>query len=73
MLDFAILIALYYCELNFMCRIIPEARKAGAKENHLRPFGHEQEKALKEDKWTQLGLDPLFAKVISRLDNLKDM
>ena len=38
MLDFAILIALYYCELNFMCRIIPEAKKPGAKENHQRPF-----------------------------------
>ncbi len=38
MLDFAMLIALYYLELNFMYRIIPEAKKPGAKENHQRPL-----------------------------------
>ena len=70
MLDFAILIALYYCELNFMCRIIPEARKPGAKENHTRPFTEEGEAALKDDRWSETGLDMRFSDVIDKLEDL---
>ena len=71
MLDFAILIALYYCELNFMCRIIPEAKKPGVKENHQRPFTLNQENALKADKWTETGIDKRFDFVIDKVSDLK--
>ena len=71
MLDLAVLIALYYCELNFMCRVIPEAKKPGAKENHQRPFNEQQEAALKEDRWTETGIDKRFDYVIDKLEDLQ--
>ena len=70
MLDFAVLIALYYCELNFMCRIIPEAKKPGAKDNHQRPFNEHQEAALIDDSWSKTGIDKRFADVVDKLQDL---
>ena len=64
MLDFAILIALYYCELNFIERIIPVARQ-------LKPFTPAQEEALKANRWSEIGIQERFGVVIDRLDRLQ--
>ena len=70
MLDFAILISLYYYQLFFITRLIPDAQKPLSKENHQRPLDRNEIEAIRNDKWSKVAMQE-FGKVLERLNELK--